>query len=101
MARSARKSRKRPDPIVDLEGLPAVLVLEEVAAVYRLAPDTIRRALSVHKFQPLPFDKYPLRWRREDILQDLATPRIKLRSRKHGFAATKARRDLELETVGR
>ena len=68
-----------------------------MAAIYRVNPDTIRRALSLHKFQPVPFEKYPYRWRRDDVLRDLNTPRAKLRTRKHGFAAAKAKRELEPE----
>jgi len=82
-----------PAPVVDLQSLPVMLTLNEMSGIYRVSPLTIRRALSLQKFRPLPFEKYPYRWRREDVLRDLRTPRPQLRTRKHGFAAAKAKRD--------
>ena len=93
-------SRKLPVPVSDLASLPVLLTLNEMAAIYRVAPDTIRRALSLHKFHPLPFEKYPYRWKRDDVIRDLNTPRVKLKTRKHGFAAKKAQRERELAAAG-
>jgi len=93
-------SRKAPAPISDLSSLPYLLTILEMAAIYRVQPDTIRRALSLHKFHPLPFEKYPYRWKRDDVIRDLNTPRAKLRVRKHGFAAKKAQRERELVAAG-
>jgi hypothetical protein len=76
----------------DLKKLPVVLTLAEVAMIFRVSPLTIRRQLSINEFRPLPFEKYPYRWLRDDVIKSLATHRPKLRMRKHGFAATKAKR---------
>ena len=87
------RNRKTPPAVTDLSKLPLLLTITEMAGIYRVNPDTIRRALSLHEFRPIPFEKYPYRWRREDVERDLKTPRTKLKSRKHGFAASKVRRD--------
>lgn len=79
-------------PVTDLSHLPVILTLKEMAAIYRVSVLTIRRALSTDKFRPLPFEKYPYRWLRADVQRDLNTRRPTLRTRRHGFAATKARR---------
>jgi hypothetical protein len=79
-------------PVVDVSKLPVILTLPEIAAVYRVSPLTIRRGLSTMSFKPLPFEKYPYRWLRDDVIRDLATRRPKLKTRRHGFAATKAKR---------
>lgn len=83
---------KRP-PVSDLSALPVILTLPELAAVYRVSPLTIRRQLSDNTFRPLPFEKYPYRWLRDDVIRDLQTRHVKLKTRRHGFAATKAKRD--------
>lgn len=83
---------KRP-PVSDLSSLPVILTLPELAAVYRVSPLTIRRQLSDNSFRPLPFEKYPYRWLRDDVIRDLQTRHVKLKTRRHGFAATKAKRD--------
>lgn len=80
-------------PVTDLSQLPVILTLPELAAVYRVSPLTIRRALQANEFRPLPFDKYPYRWLRTDVLHDLQTRRPKLKTRRHGFAAAKLKRD--------
>lgn len=83
----------KPTPTVsDLAQLPVILTLREIAAVYRVSPLTIRRGLQQNTFRPLPFDKYPYRWLRDDVQRDLLTRRVKLKVRRHGFAATKAKR---------
>jgi len=87
-------SRKTPAPITNWDDIPIILKIHDMAALYRVNPDTIRRALSLHEWRPVPFEKYPYRWRREDVIRDLATPRPKLKTRKHGFAAAKVRREL-------
>jgi len=79
-------------PVTDLAALPVILTLPEIAAVYRLSPLTIRRGLQQNTFRPLPFDKYPYRWLRDDVQRDLQTHRAKLKTRRHGFAAAKAKR---------
>ena len=79
--------------ILDLRELPVILTLPEIAAVYRISPLTIRRGLQQNTFRPLPFDKYPYRWLREDVVRDLQTRRTKQKTRRHGFAAAKLKRD--------
>jgi hypothetical protein len=78
--------------VTDLSSLPVILTLPEIAVVYRVSPLTIRRGLQQNTFRPLPFDKYPYRWLRDDVARDLQTHRPKLKTRRHGFAATKAKR---------
>jgi hypothetical protein len=91
------KSRKTPPPVSDLSALPILLTIHEMSAIYRVNSDTIRRQMALHKFRPLPFEKYPYRWRREDVIRDLTEPRPKLKVRKHGFAMAKARREADAE----
>jgi hypothetical protein len=79
-------------PVTDLQALPVILKLPDIAALYRVSPLTIRRALQQHRFRPQPFDKYPYRWLRDDVIRDLHT-RHPLKTRPHGFAAGKARRE--------
>jgi hypothetical protein len=79
-------------PVTDPASLPVILTLPEMAHFYRVSPLTIRRGLSQNTFRPLPFQKYPYRWLKDDVLRDLKTPRTKLKTRRHGFAATKAKR---------
>lgn len=80
MARQAMR-----DPLLRL---PVILTLEELAAVYRLSPSTLRRQLQQGTFAPRPFDKYPYRWRRDDVIADLKRARPE-RRRPHGFATTR------------
>lgn len=84
-------------PVVDVSKLPVILTLPEIAAVYRVSPRTIRRGVQTNEFKPLPFDKYPYRWLRDDVIRDLQTRRPKLKMRRHGFAAAKAKRLLAAE----
>lgn len=82
-----------PAPVLsDLEALPIILTLNELAQIYRRSPATIRREVQQGTFAPRPWDKYPYRWRREDVLADLKRPRTERPRSPHGFAATKARK---------
>jgi len=94
-AKAALKQIPKPTPakavIQDVNQLPVILTLTEIAAVYRISPLTIRRGLQANTFRPLPFDKYPYRWLRDDVARDLQTRRTKLKTRRHGFAATKVK----------
>jgi len=77
-----------PLPVSDLDALPVILTLNELAPIYRLSQSTIRRQVQQGTFAPRPWDKYPYRWRREDVLADLKRPRAEKPRRPHGFAAT-------------
>ena len=81
-------------PVTDLKALPVILTLSELAAVYRVSVPTIRRGLQQNTFRPIPYEKYPYRWLREDVIRDLQTRHVKLKTRRHGFAAAKAKREL-------
>lgn len=73
--------------VSDLDALPVILTIDELAPIYRLAPATIRSQVQRGTFAPRPWDKYPYRWRREDVLADLKRPRAEQPRRPHGFAA--------------
>jgi hypothetical protein len=81
-------------PASDLNALPLILTIDELAPIYRLSPATIRSQVQRGTFAPRPWDRYPYRWRREDVLADLKRPRPEQPRRQHGFAAAavKARR---------
>lgn len=104
-AKAVLKRIPKPTPakavIVDLKQLPVILTLSEIAAVYRVSPLTIRRGLQTNAFRPLPFEKYPYRWLRDDVVRDLQTRHVKLKSRRHGFAATKAKQAAEEKVVSK
>jgi hypothetical protein len=102
-AKAALKSLPKPRPakavILDLKQLPVILTLTELAALYRLSPLTIRRGLQNNTFRPLPFEKYPYRWLRDDVTRDLQSRHPKLKTRRHGFAAAKAKRQAAEDKV--
>jgi hypothetical protein len=80
----------KPSPVVpasDLDALPVILTLDELAPIYRLSPATIRSQLQRGTFAPRPWDKYPYRWRRDDVLADLKRVRPTQPRRPHGFAS--------------
>ena len=62
-------------PVVDLSTLPVVCTIDEIAGVYRMGVSTIRRDLQAEVFRPLPFGRYPYRWRRDDVIRDLSNRR--------------------------
>jgi len=84
---------KRSTPTVsDLAALPLILTIKELATIYRLSVFTIRRQVQQGTFAPRPWDRYPYRWRREDVAADLNHRRPEQPHKPHGFAAVKARR---------
>lgn len=83
---------KTPPPVSDLSALPLILTIREIAAVYRVSLSTVRRGVQNGTFRPRPWDKYPYRWRREDIEADIIVGRGELPHRAHGFAARATRR---------
>jgi len=82
----------KPSTVSDLDALPLILTLKELATIYRLSVFTIRRQLQQGTFFPRPWDRYPYRWRREDVAADLKHKRPEQPHKPHGFAAVKARR---------
>ena len=77
--------------ITDLSRLPFLLTLKEIAQIYRLSIPTIRRGLQKGTFRPRPWDRYPYRWTREDVVADLNRRRDEQPPRPHGFATTRRR----------
>ena len=64
-------ARHRSDANVDVDELPEVLFLEDVAVLLRCSPSTIKRRLRAHVFPvaPLPgIDKRP-RWSKAALAQ--------------------------------
>jgi len=61
-----------PAVVTNLDQLPLTLTLTEIAAVYRVSVSTIRRKLQNGTFRPRPFERYPYRWKRDDVAADLA-----------------------------
>lgn len=78
-----------PD-VTNLDHLPLILTIDEIAGIYRISTATIRRDLQNGTFRPQPFARYPYRWKRKDVAADLERPRDDHRRRAHGFAAAKA-----------
>ena len=77
-------TKPRP-PVVNVHDLPVVLKIADMAAIYRVSERTIRRQLEAGAFRPLPREKYPYRWYRDDVARDLAQgPSKKLPRRPHG-----------------
>ena len=66
-----------------VHGFEPLLNINDLAMIYGVSEGTIGRGLQLGTFQPVPWDKYPYRWRRSDIQKDLETRR-ELRMRHHG-----------------
>jgi hypothetical protein len=71
----------------DVRGVDVLLTIDEVAAIYRLSTTTVRTRLQRGTFRPLPWDKYPYRWTKSDIENDLRMRRAEQRFSGHGYAA--------------
>jgi hypothetical protein len=86
MAKKSTREVSAPvvNPVVNLHTLPVILTIPDMLAIYRIQESTIRHALARGEFRPVPFEKYPYRWRRDDVIRDLAGPSRKLRRRAHG-----------------
>lgn len=74
--------------VSDLDALPVILTLKELAPIYRLSASTIRRQVQQGTFAPRPWDVYPYRWRRDDVAADLKRARAPKPRKPHGFAST-------------
>ena len=81
----------KPPSVTDLVSLPLILTLTEMAALYRIGVSTLRRGVQNGTFSPRPWDRYPYRWRREDVLADMRRARPERPHQPHGFAATRRR----------
>jgi len=74
----------------DVNNLPVIVTIEELSRLYRLSEWTIRRRCQLGLFSPVPWERYPYRWRREDIIADIKRAQRPERPRRaHGFAAVK------------
>jgi hypothetical protein len=58
--------------VTDLATLPVILKLPEMARIYRVSVKTIRLHLAAGTFRPLPWDRFPYRWLRDDVALDLS-----------------------------
>jgi hypothetical protein len=54
-----------------LDDAPLILLLPEIARIYRLGATTIRRRVLAGQFRPKPYDVRPYRWRKVDVAADL------------------------------
>lgn len=77
--------------VTDFSSLPMILTINEIAAIYRISLATIRRGLQNGTFSPRPWDRYPYRWRRDDVVADVKRARVERPRRAHGFATTRRR----------
>lgn len=59
-------------PYTDLSQLPVIVTIDEVAHFFRVNTRTVRRRIRAGTFRPKPFDRFPYRWRRDDIARELA-----------------------------
>ena len=48
---------------------PVTLTPDHVAAIYHRSVGAVKKACQLHRFVPAPFQKYPFRWRRVDVLR--------------------------------
>jgi hypothetical protein len=79
------------EPLAQVRGVDVLLTLDDVAAIFRQSPSTIRGYLQKGLFSPLPVLKYPYRWRKADVEHALKTRAHDTRHANHGFAAKKGR----------
>jgi hypothetical protein len=55
---------------------PAVLTIDQVAAVYQRSVPTIRKPLQARTFTPPPYQTHPYRWRKSDVVRDVRGNRL-------------------------
>lgn len=68
----------------DPETWPVVLLLWHVAHIYGKTPEAIRHACKPSSrtiFTPAPYRRYPLSWRKADVLADVQGPRLAIHRR--------------------
>ena len=49
----------------------ATLTVEQIAAIYQRSVGGVRKAVQLGRFQPVPFQVQPYRWRKVDVLRQL------------------------------
>jgi len=57
--------------VADSTTWPLVLTPAHMSAIYARSIGGIQKACQLHKFNPAPFLRHPLRWRRADVLRQL------------------------------
>lgn len=58
---------------------PELLTIQETAQILRRTPGALRKAVYTPGFQPVPFQKGPMLWRKADLVRHLDSPRGHLR----------------------
>jgi hypothetical protein len=85
-----------PPAYAQVKGIDVMLTVDDVSAIYGLAPSTIRWKCRQGLFHPQPARKYPYRWRASDVKRDIETQGDD-RYAKHGFATTRKFRTAKVE----
>lgn len=57
--------------IADSATWPAVLTVEQVAEIYRRTVGAVKKACQQRRFVPAPFQMYPYRFRKTDVVRDV------------------------------
>ena len=70
-ASSSSSSSSSSSPITDLASLPLVLLINDIARIYRISVGTIRRDCQRGTFRPKPFATRPYKWLRADVERDI------------------------------
>jgi len=71
------RRRRRPPvntPFTNLDDVPLVLFVRDMARLYRQGVTTIRRRLRAGTFRPRPDGTNPYTWKKATILRDLESP---------------------------
>lgn len=68
---------------LDLTRAPLILMIPEMASIYRISESSLRKRLWQGRFEPRPFARGPYRWRRVDVQADLTRPTRSRRRRPH------------------
>lgn len=55
--------------IADTSTWPVMLTPEHMAAITGRTVTAIKKACYLRRFQPVPFEKHPYRWRRADVIR--------------------------------
>jgi Helix-turn-helix domain len=77
--------------VTDLSTMPLWLDKYDVAKIYRVSHRTIERWVQEGTFTPMPWDRRPLRWSRQDVERDAQLPGSHHRgSNGHRLRAAKA-----------